>query len=503
MGLIPVMIVDDDYLVIQDLKMLVDWHELGFNVVATASNGKQAWDLYQKIKPKLIITDIIMPVMNGLELVEKIKSLSDDAYIFILTSYDEFEYAKRALKDGVKDYILKNELDEHNLKTKLTEVNRYYFEDKQALWSSSYFELSDYFSKKDKGNIDNPLVEKLKHNKYYFFIISEHISLHHPSIRMSESQESGHQLLKNLKDIYLSELSIPILFNFNHLVIVGVQDKLMTKKHAKIFAKMTGDTLKNHTSKEYVVFFSKEKSKLENFKTTFLAIEQLLSFYAYFSKKTYLQIESLTKQTIITAIRAFDHSLIHEHRQNKDVLFKLFQFHISLLFEYYDFTGLIAFYTDIFAFFENISGLSNIIYPPKKHHSAQDFIDWLESTLDLCLSKDADQITSYSQPVKYAISYMSMHYGDFDITAEIIAEHVGLSAGHLNILFKQDTNQTLNVFLTNLRVEKAIYFFINSNLKIYEISDKVGYRTSQYFSQMIFNKTGKRPIDFRKPSKKE
>lgn len=70
---IPVMIVDDEKLVLEDLRTLVDWDALGFEIIATAFNGKQAWVKYNQYHPRVIFTDVKMPFMNGLELIRKLR----------------------------------------------------------------------------------------------------------------------------------------------------------------------------------------------------------------------------------------------------------------------------------------------------------------------------------------------------------------------------------------------------------------------------------------------
>ena len=100
--------------------------------------------------------------------------------------------------------------------------------------------------------------------------------------------------------------------------------------------------------------------------------------------------------------------------------------------------------------------------------------------------------------MRTAVEYMQENYSNYALTAEMISEAAHLSASRLGVLFKQETNRTINEYLTELRIEQAIYFLKNTNMKIYEISEKCGYKSSQYFSQVFCSHTGKRPIDYRK-----
>ena len=85
MKTIKTLLVDDDYLVIQDLKNLVDWNKLGFQITGTATNGKTALALATKQKPELIITDISMPVMDGFDFIETVKKDFPNTYIIFIS----------------------------------------------------------------------------------------------------------------------------------------------------------------------------------------------------------------------------------------------------------------------------------------------------------------------------------------------------------------------------------------------------------------------------------
>lgn len=102
-----ILIVEDEVLVRCGLRSMVNWEKLGLDVIGDASNGKEALEIYEKEKPDIVMTDIKMPVMDGLELIEKIWEQDQSTRIVLLTCYEEFSYLMRAMKLGVSDYILK------------------------------------------------------------------------------------------------------------------------------------------------------------------------------------------------------------------------------------------------------------------------------------------------------------------------------------------------------------------------------------------------------------
>ncbi len=110
------MIVDDDHLVRSYLKMLPSWEQAGFQIAADARDGEEALVLLEEGEIDLLVTDISMPLMNGIELIRQVRREDRRVYIIALSCHDEFAYVKDALKEGADDYVLKNTLNEDSLR---------------------------------------------------------------------------------------------------------------------------------------------------------------------------------------------------------------------------------------------------------------------------------------------------------------------------------------------------------------------------------------------------
>ncbi|WP_046226054.1 response regulator transcription factor [Paenibacillus dauci] len=119
-----VMIVDDEPAIREGLKTIVDWDAIGFEVAETAANGREALQKYERIRPDLMIMDIRMPGMSGLEVIEQLRQDKlRQAHVLILSGYADFEYARRALGYGVDGYLLKP-VDEQEMEEELRRVYR-------------------------------------------------------------------------------------------------------------------------------------------------------------------------------------------------------------------------------------------------------------------------------------------------------------------------------------------------------------------------------------------
>lgn len=118
------MIVDDELLMRVGIRSMLNWEEYNFHVVGEAGNGKEALSLALEVMPDLIITDIKMPVMDGLQLIQEASSSLKTCKYVILSNFDEFHYVKEALKLGATDYLIKSEITESSLIELLSTVGQ-------------------------------------------------------------------------------------------------------------------------------------------------------------------------------------------------------------------------------------------------------------------------------------------------------------------------------------------------------------------------------------------
>lgn len=113
--LCKVLIVDDELLVRQGIKHYINWEKEGFQLIGEASNGQEALQLVEQLHPHIIITDVVMPVMDGQELTRRVKMQYPEIEVIVLSSFSEFDYVKSTFQHGVVDYILKPKLESEEL----------------------------------------------------------------------------------------------------------------------------------------------------------------------------------------------------------------------------------------------------------------------------------------------------------------------------------------------------------------------------------------------------
>jgi len=110
-----VMIVEDDVMYRYAIRSSLDWEKEGFRICSEAINGKHALAMLENCRPDIVITDIDMPEMNGIDLIGELRRTEPDIPIIVLSAYDDFHFVKEALKSGARDYLLKHELESEQL----------------------------------------------------------------------------------------------------------------------------------------------------------------------------------------------------------------------------------------------------------------------------------------------------------------------------------------------------------------------------------------------------
>lgn len=155
------MIVEDEFLVRVGLKSLIDWNACGFYIAADASNGQEGLALYEKYHPYLIITDIRMSPVSGLEMMDEIRKLDSEVKFIIISAYNDFAYAQQAIRYGVELYLCKSTFKNDDLTAILPKIKASYPDTRQTETSDSepsFQNFSDVFTDaSDTGSLERYL----------------------------------------------------------------------------------------------------------------------------------------------------------------------------------------------------------------------------------------------------------------------------------------------------------------------------------------------------------
>lgn len=223
-----------DIIVVEDEAPIRDWIAYTisnisdeFNVLASASNGKEAYELALNLKPKVIISDIKMPIMGGIELTKKIKEVFPDIYVILLTNYAEFFYAKEAISCGVYEYLVKSDIRPKELKEILDKVNESEKELEKNKASrlqkeNTLSESKDGYSKTIKKSIDYIHKNYKQHislqdisnyvflsHEYFSRLFKEEVGENFSSYLTNYRMKKAESLIKNT-DMKISQIAIEV-----------------------------------------------------------------------------------------------------------------------------------------------------------------------------------------------------------------------------------------------------------------------------------------------------
>jgi two-component system response regulator YesN len=520
-----ILIADDEATVREGIRDHLNWHELGFEVVGDFENGREVIQAMEQLQPDVVLTDINMPFVDGLEVSRFLFDHYPRTKVIILTGYDDFEYAQQALKLKVHDYILKPntaaeirqilirlkaELDEEarktedltNLKERLREslplvrerflnqltsgsVREGELRDKLA-----YLELSieglhylvAVIDVDDHGELERfyPATESELLYFGVFNISEEIIAKHDAGIVFQNNNEKTIVILPggDIEELYDSALNIleeinAAVKNFlKFTVSIGVGDVCTGLNNIHLSHKRAVSALdyrfllgKNRVisitdiegNANAHVPYNKvwERKLVSGIKSgTLQETELIIGHIMQNLKESYLPLDRCyihIQQVMISIMDALDELDIHD-----DAIYRL------------------------------ESNPLTEIYHLKTLYEVEVLLSAYCRKASLIISEKRDHFGRV-QMMK-AEAYIQANYADELISLDSICKHLTMSKSYFSLLFKNYTSETLISYLTKLRIEKAKEMLKHTDLKSYEIADRVGYADPQYFS-LIFKKT--------------
>lgn len=521
---ITVMIVDDDRLAIEDFISLFDWEANGFEILATAFNGKQALEKFRKLSPQLVIADIKMPIMDGLELTHEIRKLNFQTKIILLTAYGEFEYAKLAIKDSVKEYWLKSEINEQTLNDKLLSLKEQISTDHTISSLVSQKVITDLFSFGTdfvcSEISSDPNMKKLFAEPYYYLIVEKDLPL--PIAANYGYKHELHyenEIISCCKSISFSDYNIKSFGFISHsqiLLVIQSNDEHCECPIQPVLineAKQIQKELKAYLKSSFSIYIIHNKMCLSDFYEKYLQLShRMYAKYLLGCGNIFdLQDEKLDCTTSKVKEISVDEKKIAECVDRLDstsLLSYIDELYTNVLFQNKDYDDLVRVTQSLYIMLKKYYDLmppiidKTVISLPRNGLFWLDIKginSWMKCRFKTLIDDYRKQIESrFSREVIKAMEFIYRYFSNKDLKINQIAYHVGFSSGRLSVIFKKETGRTVNEFITDHRIKKAKDLLDEGYYKVYQVANMVGYSSSQYFSQIFYLKTGIKPNDYRK-----
>ena len=503
-----VLLADDNPLILERFSRMVDWKKQGFETLLTAVDGKMALQKFEKNKPELVITDIQMPKMTGIELAEQIKKEYPETVFYFLTSYEEFSYVKSALELGSCGYLLKHETTKEKLEKILEEAKK---EIRKRTLHTRYtaeaalFKLiqSEEEGKMASGTEDCEL--SLPDRYDMFWLIQDHIYpvmeelLHVKGERISakEVAASCYRVLPELAAVLSCDSwSFLCLLKSGRPVAENVYElkRKLAEQYGTTFSVLiiATDAPIGVCAEKYSRSRDARKQKIFNPQSFVVHME-----YAGHSRriKTPLdekKADGWLKERQMERLGAWVDENYMQALEARDWerFEQLTRYLGTRLLEYSD---------KVVNFQKGEALLSLGPEDLNSWYDAGSIYQWMRRKLsELARVLERQQVHQYSEIVNRAIGYVHRNYTNCELSVEMIAEKLKISANYLNTVVKKETGETLWRIVIKVRMERARELLSMGNDRMAEVCRMSGYSSMSYFSKVFKETYGMSPLEYRR-----
>lgn len=534
--LLKVFLVEDEFVVREGIKNNIDWKKEGFLFCGDASDGELAYKLIEENRPDIIITDIKMPFMNGLELSRLVKNELPQSKIIILSGHEEFRYAQEAIKIGVDEYVLKpissaeltkvvkrvaKQIIDEQIERQNLEKYKKEMEENEIYIKRRFF---DQVIEKSLSTIDI-----LEHGKEIGFEMSAkyyQIMLLKYNLKGLDEDYSN-ELLELNKEVdqisfrYENIIFIKRAIEGNALILKGNSLEELEKIREQYINEIQM-LFKKYPEVSYFGGIGAPVSRLtrlsESYDSAALAFARrfMLEKNDIISSNDFAQLVCEDQSFSITAqdLGNLDIKMADSFLKNgelNEVQFFVEEFlksiskegKKSLLFKQYIIMNIHFTVVDFLKEIGNIEVLSEKPFTQINEIKnilidLQELKTYMVQIFTIAIKqRDMVRTKRYYRTIGQAKEYIKDHYTDDNISLNEVAAYVNISPSHFSTVFRRETGRSFIRYLTDLRMSRARELLKCTDLRSSEISMEVGYKDPQYFSYLFKKEHNCTPTQYR------
>jgi two-component system response regulator YesN len=523
-----VMIVDDELIFRDYLRTVLDWETLGFTISKEARNGVEALELIHEDCPDIALIDITMPFMDGLELSEKLKEQYPEVSIVLITGHNEFEYARKALKLGVEDYILKPFSKDELLLTlvKLRQQYQKAQEDKLTLRENTELMKESFLGQlisREYALSEEETIRRLQQLGIQaepgFYVIAC-VEIDHMDRKWGKASD---RLL--MKYAVTNVLNEAMEESGNHLIFNGPEGRILCLvrhqgEQGDELPSLEGYKKLCFLIKKYLKFTitvgvgrSKEGIKgvhasygeaLEALQNKFvLGHDRVIAYGEQLPNSVnepFYPTEANEELLVLLRLNSWEQlerklddlfQTIRERRLSIDYIYVICMGLISVNLSYFEESG----HPIADCFGEQFYPYNEI----RKFESAELTFDWIKELFHKAVVYNSKHRNTRSSKIaKSAKAYIEQNYADPSLQLEQIAQHVFINASYLRAVFKKEIGITVSDYLTQYRMQQARELLGRNTVRLTDIAEKVGYNDPGYFSKSFKKFYGYSPSEYEK-----
>lgn len=519
--MIQVLIADDEPFIRQGLMLLVDWEALGFRICGQASNGTQALESIPNMRPDLIISDIKMPGMDGLQLAQALhEQYGGDIKMILLSGFYEFEYAKQAIKYQVKDYILKPIVKEELVQ--VLEAFRISFladrEEQQRRRKQEQIVLAQQMQAILLGSADPEIFASMQRryphaDRYRCILIEPHAE--------TAQDPRWRAQIEEVRSLLDTESGTELLIDYGAALLHVVADRSSTRES---FSPETYipplPPLSDSEREETRFYVGKTVSRLEDLHESYQSCQVIknLRFFGSSDPVHYFEYTDTAlfndrpgqreRELFDALIRATEQRRSEELREHAQAIFRYFRD------ERID-PGIVRVHLhhlahDLLQLIDGDPCLADAEFMHsaflQAHYaklSLDENIDNLDEFARKCTDKLNEQQKWNAMGILAKIeAHIREHYTE-NLSLKRLGEHFYMNSAYLGQIFKKHYGVSFSDYLNQLRIDEAERLLRRTDHKVYEIAEQVGYRDSDYFISRFEKIKGETPAQYRKRTQSE
>lgn len=529
MNEIKVFLVEDEMVIRRGIKNSIDWEKEGYIFCGEASDGELAYPMIIKEKPDILITDIRMPFMDGLELCKLVKEELPNIKILILSGYDEFDYAKEAIRLGVTEYLLKP-ISSGKLLEALNGVSesiRREKEDKdlvrkymEEMRENTEHEKQKFFEQMIAGNLS--MADALETGKKYEMNLSAgmyNLLLFRFTLG-EENRKSGELLGEAEYAIKKLTERLEYVFEFQRDVegwafLLMADNEEQMSERVKELSKDLEEIMKNYSTITYFGGIGQLVARLRELEESFREAERALAARFTMELNRIISVEDIRMAQNVDTLDDIEITSFGEIEKTRTMLEKFLNngaedeidefvdVYInelpeenlkSVLMRQYI---IMDAYIVMMSFCEKIEGIEGEMQAQseelKNSMKTIQTLEEIKNYIRMLLKKiigvrDTISGRRYSDIIEIAKDQIRKTYMSDEISLNTIAAEVGMSPSYFSSIFSKEMGKTFVEYLTEIRMDRAKELLMCSSMKTSEIGYEVGYKDPHYFSY-IFKKT--------------
>lgn len=518
-----VFLVDDEPIVLEGIRSKIDWESNGFSFAGEATDGEIALSMIHELKPDILITDIKMPFMDGLELAATVKKIQPWTKIIILSGHDEFDYAKKAISIGIEDYLLKPFTSEDVInslqkvakqidkeRTQLSDISKM----KEELKSQEKLLQKEFLINLIHGSADmSNIMQKCQeldlnlYSRYYKILISK--------IESKTQNVQNQQEACSLLNSYSSSWEQTVSF-FHHSNLLVCILKSLTQNELEENVYRIAETIEHIATQNedctVVTTIGKTVDHLSLINDSYEDAKKILEMSKYENQSRIISSDDIQNSNDLVELKDNDPLVDRLKYATKNDISSIIDESMQLIknnagqFSIFASYVLVDLIFDVSKLIENLGGDIKQLKPELLQTSFIDdvvkdeskFKSRLEEILEFAVEyRDSKISGKYGDIILRAKKYIDENYADQNTTLTTVSDAVCMSPNHFSTIFSQECNTTFIEYLTNVRIENAKRLLRDTDMKGYDIAYECGFSDPHYFSYIFKKNTGLSPREYK------